>query len=62
MVFFVKTSVRLYYYYYIIFLLQHQYMACAILRCEDVQTNLHQIVAAVLLPLQSKSIFGVTIR
>jgi len=37
------------YYYYIILLLQHQYMACAILRCEDVQTNLHQIVATVLL-------------
>ena len=49
MVFFVKTSVTIYYYYYIVFLLQHQHMACAILRCEDVQTNLHQIVAAKLL-------------
>lgn len=47
MVFFVKTSIRLYYYYYIVFLLQHQHMACAVLRCEDVQTNLHQIVATV---------------
>ena len=30
------TLLLLHYHYYIILLLQHKYMACAILRCEDV--------------------------